>query len=210
MKRTIPTLIIAIMGCLMPALAQQTRFQQTAAFHKRPLFYFGTAKVNFLNPRFVANVDNKVLSWQPSYTVGLQYTVYPLTFHAGYFHTAYKVENYTWDYEEGTKIKHRGLEVGAACMLLPQVKYIQPFVGAAYHHAAIGVGLDQDENDNDNVEVSSVKASTALFRTGLCIRFMKGLALSGEYQRSLKLKDNAEAFSRFALALLVNPYAGEK
>jgi hypothetical protein len=181
----------------------QTSFQKTKRSLSGPTVYIGVAQSRFMNPQFVRYLEDKTIKLHPGFAIGLNYVKYPLGFHIGYLNSKMTVQNYDWAYEDGVKVNHKVIDIGMSCYLLPQTKYIQPFVGAAYQKGAIGVGIDESSNDNDLMP-SAVESTNFVFRMGLALYFGKNIGLSGEYQRPAKLKDNPEAFNRLTACLTWN------
>lgn len=185
------------------ARSQTTAFQKTADALNGFTLHIGASQSRFLNPRFAKNLENGVLKMTAGFTIGMTYVRYPLAFNCTYLNSRMKVSEYDWAYPADTKINHKGMEFGLTCMLLPQVKRLQPFIGAGYHLAAVGVGIDQS-SDEAKLEKSAAGLNGIVGRAGLAFYMGKGFGLLGEYQRPLKLNDNEKAFNRIALCLTMN------
>ncbi len=200
MKTTYCLLFLCLYGGI---LLGQSNFEKTKRSLSGPVFYIGAAQSRFMNPRFVEHLQDKTLKLSPGFAIGFNYVRYPLGFHIGYMNSKMTVNNYDWAYEDGVKINHKVIDVGMSCYLLPQTKYIQPFVGAAFQKGAVGVGIDKSSTDKD-LTPSSIETTDFVVRMGLAVYFGKGVGLSGEYQRPIKLKDNPEAFNRLTASLTWN------
>lgn len=181
-------------------MAQKSLFEAAKKYNSGSFVHIGTSFTGFINKNFNDNFDNKVLKWSPGISIGYTFVKYPMFYDFGFFSSNFSVNNHDWQYPDKTIISHRGFETSLNMMLLPQIKFLQPYIGIGYNNAAVGVGLYKDEEDK--TEVSSVGLSKFIYKCGFNLSFSRKIKSKFDYQRSNVILNNDKSFYRFSFNLL--------
>lgn len=200
------SLLILGVVCLFFGYADvsaQTQFQKTKRYNDGFFLNAGIAQSSFLNSQFSQFREQDIINSNVGFSIGFGYVTYPLIFELAYFSSPYEIKGHNWNYEEDTKVQHRGMEVGVNLALLPNIRQVQPFVGLAYHSSQLGAGLSEDEEQD--ITETSVNTSGLLLKTGLIANFTSRFGLRGDYRRSLTTAYEDAAFNQFTLTVIIRP-----
>jgi opacity protein-like surface antigen len=192
--------LVFLLGNSSPLVAQ-TQFKETKRFNDGFYFNVGGIQSNFLNSQFSQFREDGLINPKIGFAAGIQYVTYPLMFDVSYFNAPFQIEDYNWNYEDETRVRHQAIEAGLNLALLPNLKKLQPFVGAAFHSSQLGVGLSEDDEE----EEASVNTSGFLFKTGLIFNFTSSFGLRAEYRRSLTTAYENADFNQLGVSILIRP-----
>ena len=180
---------------------QATGFTRSRDFNNGLFLNLGYHQSAFLNTRFASTVGTEGLKRAGlRYQAEVQLVKMPFVFNFAYFDNNFESDQLSGRFDPETKISHRGMELGASLVLLPDVKWLLPYAGVGYQRTAVQTWTD-DDSSNVNDFSSSVPVRGLSAKGGAMIKFAPGFGLGAEYRRTLALNDNVRAYNQMSIYL---------
>lgn len=172
---------------LTGSLIGQTNFERTKSKLSGDMMTFGFHRTYFLNSRFQSYLEDGVINPNLGFLFEYQFVFYPFSISLGYFSSGYKIKGYTnWQYEDDTRVQHRGLELATNLYLFPDTYSFNPYIGVGYQSASLGVGIEvlKAEGEKQNA-ISSIDLSQGIGKFGLLMSF-RWVSIKAEFKRAFQ------------------------
>ena len=166
----------------------QTVFQKSKAFQDGLVLYAGAALPTFLNANYAQSVLQSRLKTPVGYQFGLRYVFLPVLIDAETFFNEITVNDPNYQFA-GQTTRYVGYNFSASALVLPQSKYISPYVGAGYQVSAVQAVVasksSSSSSASDEKILSGLSTSSPFWKVGLKASTAVW-GLSGEYRQSFE------------------------
>lgn len=188
---------IIYLGLLTLDLKSQTTYQKAKDIHNGFQIFVGTTQADFLNQRYLSNLNNKVLKKKFGYSFSVAAVSYPFSYYLDFFNASWENSDFV---AQGLSNSYSGLNLGSDVMLVPSFKSFQPFVGLSYQYSNLAL----EQSTSDDIKTFSKANTEGLYaKVGLQLTMFKVLALKSFYQKSVIVPDLRQNY-RFEIGIGLN------